>query len=73
MSLSTNNRWVPVAPLAGVAPQECGSLGGGGPALGIPDSFSFGPHTIQGSHPLPIIQPHVHQGQSSGCRNSLSC
>ena len=73
MSLSTDNRQLFVAPLAGVERQECGSLGSGGPALGILHSLSCGPHTTQEIHPLSFVQPLVHQGQSSGCRSALSC
>ena len=72
MSLSTDNRRVSVAALAGVDRQGCISLGGGGPVLGLQDSLSCGPHTVQASHPLPFIQPLVHQGQSSGCGSALS-
>ena len=73
MSLSTDNRRVSVAALAGVEQQGRGSLCGGGPALGLQDSLSFGPHTVQGSHHLPFVRPLVHQGQSSGVGSALSC
>ena len=72
MSLSTDYRQVSVAALAGVERQGCGSLGGGGPALGLQDSLSCNPHTVQGSHPIPFVHPLVHQGQSSGCGSSVS-
>ena len=43
--------------------QERGSLGSGGLAVGISHSLPSGPHLIQGTHPLPCVQPIVHQGQ----------
>ena len=47
MSLSTDNRQVSVAALAGVERQGRGSLGGVGPALGLQDSLLCCPHTVQ--------------------------
>ena len=73
MSLSTSNRWVFVAPLAGVERHGHGTLGGGGPALGLQDSLSCGPLTVQESHPFSLVQSLIHQGQGSGCRSALSC
>ena len=72
MSLSTCNQWLSVASMAGVERQGHGSLGNGGPALGISHSLSCGPHTIQGTYPLPFIRLLVHQGQSPGCGSALS-
>ena len=34
--------------------------------MGISHSLPLGPHLIRGTHPLPLVQPHVHQGQSLG-------
>ena len=72
LSLSTCNRWLSVAPVAGVERQGRGSLGSGGPALGILHSFSCGPHTIQRTHPSPFVRPLIHQGQSPGRGSALS-
>ena len=46
MSLSTNNRRVFVAPLAGVERQGRGTLGGGDPALGLQGTLSCGSSTV---------------------------
>ena len=39
--------------------------------MGISHSLPSGPHLIQGTHPLPCIQPLVHQGQGLGGGGSL--
>ena len=66
MSLSGSGRRLFVAPLAGVERQGRGSLGSGGLVVGISHSLPFGSHLIQGTHPLPFVQPYVHQGQGLG-------
>ena len=66
MSQSNRNRRLSVAPLAGVERRGRGTLGIGGLAVGIPDSFPLGSHLIQGSHPFAGVCPQFHQGQSSG-------
>ena len=73
ISLSTDNRRLSVTALTGVERQGRGSLGGGCPALGLQYSLSCGPHTVQGSHPLPFVRPLIHQGQSSVVGGALSC
>ena len=40
--------------------------------MGISHSLPFGSHFIQGTHPLPLVQPYVHQGQGLGGGSSLS-
>ena len=40
--------------------------------VGISHSLLSGPHLIQGSHPLPCVQPLVHQGQGFGGGGSFS-
>ena len=72
MSLSTSNRWLYVATLAGLERQERGSLGGGGLTLGLQDTLSCGSQTVQGTHPLPFVRPLVHQGQSPGVGSAHS-
>ena len=71
MSLSSCGWRLSVAPLAGVELQGRGSLGSGGLAVGISHSLPFGPHLIRGTHPLPFVQPLVHQGQGLGGGSSL--
>ena len=66
MSLSSCGRRLSVAPLAGVERQGRGSLGSGGLAVGISHSLPLVPHLIRETHPLPLVQPHVHPGQSLG-------
>ena len=66
MSLSGCGRRLFVAPLAGVDRQGHRSLGSGGLAVGISHSLQLGSHFIQGTHPLPFVQPYVHQGQGFG-------
>ena len=39
--------------------------------MGISHSLLLGPHLIRGTHPLPLVQPHVHPGQSLGEGSSL--
>ena len=39
--------------------------------MGISHSLPLGPHLIRGTHPLPLVQPHVHPGQSLGGGSSL--
>ena len=34
--------------------------------MGISHSFPLIPHLIRGTHPLPLVQPHVQSGQSLG-------
>ena len=71
MSLSGFSRRLSVAPLAGVERQGRGSLGSGSLAVRISHSLPFGSHFIQGTHPLPLVQPYVHQGQGLGGRSFL--
>ena len=71
MSLSNCGRRLSVAPLAGVERQRRGSLGSGGLAVEISHSLPSGPHLIRGTHPLPFVQPLVHQGQGLGGGGSL--
>ena len=40
--------------------------------MGISHSLPFGPHLIRGTHPLSLVQPHVHPGQSLGGGGSLA-
>ena len=72
MSLSSCGRQLSVAPLAGVERQGRGSLGSEGLAVGISHSLLSDPHFIQGTHPLPCVQPLVHQGQGLGGGGSFS-
>ena len=39
--------------------------------MGISHSLPLGPHLIRGTHPLPCVQPLVHQGQGLGGGGSL--
>ena len=71
MSLSGCCRRLFVAPLAGVERQGRRSLGSGVLAVGISHSLPLGSHFIQGTHPLPFVQPYVHQGQGLGGGSSL--
>ena len=71
MSLSGCGWRLFFAPLAGVEQQGHGSLGSGGLAVGILHSLPLGSHFIQGTHPLPFVQPYVHQGQGLGGGSSL--
>ena len=71
MSLSSCGRRLSVAPLAGVERQGRGSLSSGGLAVGISHSLPSGHHLIRGTHPLPFVQPLVHQGQGLGGGGSL--
>ena len=66
MSQSNRYRRLSVAPLAGVERRGRGTLGGGGLAVGMPDSLPLGSHLIQGSHPFTGVCPQFDQGQSSG-------
>ena len=45
--------------------------GSGGLAVGISHSFPSGPCFIRGTHPLPCVQPLIHQGQGLGGGGSL--
>ena len=72
MSLSTSNRRLSVATLAGVERQGSRSLGVGGLMLGLQDTLSCSPQTVQGTHPLSFIRPLVHQGQRPGVGSALS-
>ena len=71
ISLSNCGRRLSVAPLAGVERQGRGSLRSGGLAVGRSHSLPSGLHLIRGTHPLPFVQPLVHQGQGLGGRGSL--
>ena len=73
MSLSTSNRQMSVAPLAGVEQQGRGSLGGGGFALGLQNTLSCTSQAVRGTHPLPVLQSLFHQGQGLGVESALSC
>ena len=70
MSQSNCCRWLSVAPLAGVERRGRGTLGSGGPAVGISNSLPSGSHLIQGSHPFSGLLFQLDQGQSSGGRGS---
>ena len=72
MPLSASNWRLFVAPLAGVERQRCGTLGGGGAAVGIPDSLPLRSSTVLGSHPFSFVQPLVHRGSGSGSGSSFS-
>ena len=66
MSLPRSCWRLPVLSLVSLGGQGCGTMGGGGVARGLRDSFSrCSPSLIHPHHPGFVLSP-VHQGDSSG-------